>query len=167
VQPAHQLNLLREAPDVEINSEKTREDRVDHFIKWMDDDHRVDIVEKLKTPRVLRDFTKNPIAPQSYKLLVARITWHYDLGTYMRAVDSCLASTTSTQGDSPLSRIALIASPLDESSWNDCLIFTEIAGCPMVTMVYINQMVIVDDTDNEIKYIICNPSTWNEHRPLG
>jgi putative methionine-R-sulfoxide reductase with GAF domain len=36
----------------------------------------------------------------------------------------------------------------------------------MVTMVSINQMVIVDDTDNEMKYIICNPSTWNEHRPL-
>jgi len=123
----------------------------------MEDDHPVDIAEKLKSPRVMSDFTKNPNAPQCYDQLVAWITWQYDLATYLRAVDSCLASTTSTQGDSPLSRFALIASPLDESSWEDCLTFAEIEGRLMVTFVTINKTVMVDDTDNEIEYIKTNP----------
>jgi len=80
----------------------------------MQDDHPVDIAEKLKRPRILRDFTKNPNAPQCNDQLVGSMTQQYDLATYLRAVDSCVASTTSTQGDSPLSRFALIESPLDE-----------------------------------------------------
>ena len=123
----------------------------------MEDDHPVDIAEMLKRPRVLRDFTKNPNAPQCYDLLVAWITRQYDLATYLRAVDSCLASTTSTKGDSPLSRFALIDSPLDESSWDDCLTFAEIEGRLMLTFVTINKTVMVDDTDNEIEYIKTNP----------
>jgi len=137
--------------------QKAREDRIDLFITWMEDDHRVDIAEKLKMPRVLTDFTKNPNAPQCYDQLVVWITRQYDLATYLRAVDSCLASTTSTQGDSPLSRFALIDSPLDESSWDDCLTFAEIEGRLMVTFVTINKTVMVDDTDNEIEYIKTNP----------
>jgi len=123
----------------------------------MEDDHPVDIAEKLKRPRVLRDFTKNPNVPQCYNQLVAWLTRRYDLATYLRAVDSCLVSTTSTQGDSPLSRFALIDSPLDESSWDDCLTFAEIEGHLMLTFVTINKTVMVDDTDNEIEYIKTNP----------
>jgi hypothetical protein len=123
----------------------------------MEDDHPVEIAEKLKRPQVLRDFTKNPNAPQCYDQLVAWITRQYDLATYLRAVDSCLASTTSIQGDSPLSRFALIDSPLDESSWDDCLTFAQIEGRLMVTFVTINKTVMVDDTDNEIEYIMTNP----------
>jgi len=123
----------------------------------MEDDHTVDIAEKLKKPWVLRDFTKNPNAPQCYDQLVAWITRQYELVTYLRAVDSCLASTMSTQGDSPLSRFALIDSPLDESSWDDCLTFTEIEGHLMVTFVTFHNTITVDDTDNEIKYIKNNP----------
>jgi hypothetical protein len=123
----------------------------------MENDHPVDIAEKLKRPRVRRDFTKNPNAPQCYDQLVAWITRQYELATYLRAVDSCLASTTSVQGDSPLSRFALIDSPLDESSWDDCLTFAEIEGRLMVTFITINQTVMVDDTDNEIEYIKTNP----------
>jgi len=116
------------------------------------EDHPVDIAEKLERPQVLRDFTKNPNAPQCYDQHVAWITWQYDLATYLWAVDSCLASTTSTQGDSPLSRFALIDSPSEESSWDDCLTFAEIEGRLMVTFVTINKTVMVDDTDNEIEY---------------
>jgi len=123
----------------------------------MEDDHVVDIAEKLKRPRVLRDFTKNPNAPQCYDQLVAWISQQYDLATYLRAVDSCLASTTSTQGDSSLSRFALIDSRLDKSSWDDWLTFAEIEGRLMVTFVTINKTVMVDDTDNEIEYIKTNP----------
>jgi hypothetical protein len=79
----------------------------------MEDDHPVDIAEKFKRPRVLRDFTKNPNVPQCYDQLVAWITRQYDLAIYLQAVDSCLASTTSTQGDSPLCRFELIDSALD------------------------------------------------------
>jgi len=64
-----------------------------------------------------------------------------------------LASTTSTQGDSPLSRFALIDSPLDESGWDDCLTFAEIEGHPTLTFITINKTVMVDDTNNEIEYI--------------
>jgi hypothetical protein len=73
------------------------------------------------------------------------------------AVYSCLASTTSTKGDSPLSRFALIDSPLDESSWDDCPTFAEIEGRLMVTFITINKSVMVDDTDSEIEYIKTNP----------
>ena len=123
----------------------------------MEDDHPVDIAEKLKWPQVLRDFTKNPNAPQCYDQLVAWITRQYDLATYLWAIDSCLASTMSTQGDSPLSRFALIDRPLDKSSWDDCLTFAEIEGCLMVTFVTINKTVMVDDTNNEIESIKTNP----------
>jgi hypothetical protein len=84
--------------------QKARENRIDSCITCMEDDHPVNIAEKLKRPRVLTDFTKYPNAPQCYDKLVAWITRQYDLATYFRAVDSCLASTISTQGDSPLSR---------------------------------------------------------------
>jgi len=133
--------------------QKAREAHIDLFITWMEDDHPVDIAEKLKRPRVLRDFTKNLNAPQGYDQHVAWITRQYDLATFLQPVDSCLASTTSTQGDSPLSRFALIDSPLDESSWDDCLTFAEFEGRLMVTFVTINKTVMVDDTDNEIEYI--------------
>jgi len=123
----------------------------------MEDDPPVDIVEKLKRTRVLRDFTKHPNAPQRYDQLVAWITRQYDLATYFRAVDSCLVNTTSTKGGSPLSRFALIDSPLYESSWDDCLTFAEIEGGLMVTFVTINKTVMVDDNDNEIEYIKTNP----------
>jgi len=137
--------------------QKAREDRIDLFIMWMEDDHTVDIAEMLNRPRVVRDFTKNPNAPQCYDQLVAWITRQYELATYLRAVDSCLASTSSTQGDSRLSRVALIDSPLDESSSDDCLTFAEIERRLMVTIVTINKTVMVDDTDNEIEYIKTNP----------
>jgi len=75
----------------------------------------------------------------------------------MWVIDSCLASTTSTQGDSSLSRFALINSALDESSWDDCLTLADIEGILMVIFTAINETVIVDDTDNEIKYINTNP----------
>jgi len=76
---------------------------------------------------------------------------------YLRAVDSCLACTTSTHGDSPLSRFALIDSPLNELSSDDCLILAEIDGHLMVTFITINRTVMADDTDNEIIYINTNP----------
>jgi hypothetical protein len=63
----------------------------------------------------------------------------------------------STQGDSPLSRFALIDSPLAESSCNNCLTFAEIAGRLWVTFVTIIKTVMMDDTDNEIEYIKTNP----------
>jgi len=90
-----------------------------------------------------------------------------DLATYLRAVDSCLANSTSTQGDSPLSRFALIDSPLDESSWDDCLTFTEIEGRLIVTFVTINKTVMVDDTDNEIEYIKTNPLNLERTSTIG
>jgi hypothetical protein len=157
VQPAHQLNLLSEAPHLEIDTKKAREDCIDPFVMWMEDNHPVDIAEKLKRPPVQTDFSKTSNAPKRYDQLVAWITWQYDLATYWRAVDSCLASTTSTQGDSPLSRLALSDSPLDELSWDDYRTFAEIKGCLMVTFVTINKTVMVDDTDNKIKYIKTNP----------
>jgi hypothetical protein len=123
----------------------------------MGDDHLVDIADKLNRPRVLRDFTKNPSAPQCYDQHVAWITQQYELATYLRGVDSCLASTMSTKGDSPLSRFALIDSPLDKSSWDDCLTCAEIERCLMVTFVTSNKTVMVDHTDNEIEYIKTNP----------
>jgi len=123
----------------------------------MEDDHPVDIVEKLKRPRVLRDFTKNPNAHQCYNQLVGWITRQYELATFLRAVDSCLASTTSTRGDSPLSIFAQIESPLDEWSWEDSLTIAKIEGRLMVTFITINKTVMVDDSDNEIEYIKTNP----------
>jgi hypothetical protein len=39
--------------------QKASEDRIDIFITWIEDDHLVDIAEKLKRPRVVRDFTTN------------------------------------------------------------------------------------------------------------
>jgi len=122
----------------------------------MEDDHPVDVMEELQSPRVLRDFTKNPNSPQCDDQLVAWSTPQYDPATYLRAVDSCLASTTSTQGDRPLSRFALIESPLNELSWHDCLSFAEIEGCVMRTSVTINDTVMVDATDNDIEYIKTN-----------
>ena len=61
------------------------------------------------------------------------------------------------QGDSPLSRFALIDSPLDDLSWDDSLTFTEIEGCVMVTFNPITQTVMVDNTGNVIEYIKTNP----------
>jgi len=63
----------------------------------------------------------------------------------------------STQGDSPLSSYAQIDSPWDESNCNNYLTFAKIDGCLMVTFAVINQMVIVEDTDNAIGYIKTNP----------
>ena len=123
----------------------------------MEHKHLVDIAEKLKRPRVLRDFIQNPNTPQCYDEPVAWITRQYDLATYLRAVESYLASIKSTQGDSPLSRFALINSPLDESSWNGCLTFAEIEGRLMMTFVTINKTVMVDNTDKEMQYIKTNP----------
>jgi len=123
----------------------------------MEDDHLVAIAEELKRRRVLRDLTKNSNARQCYDQLVAWITSQYDLPTYFEAVDFSLASTTSTQGDSPLFRFALIDSPLDESSWDDCLSFAENKGRLKVTFVTFNKMVMVKHTDNEIEYIKNNP----------
>jgi len=123
----------------------------------MEDDHLVAIAEELKRRRVLRDLTKNSNARQCYDQLVAWITSQYDLPTYFEAVDFSLASTTSTQDDSPLFRFALIDSPLDESSWDDCLSFAENKGRLKVTFVTFNKMVMVKHTDNEIEYIKNNP----------
>jgi hypothetical protein len=144
--------------------QKAREDHIDLFITWMKDDHPVDIAEKLKRPRVLTDFTKNPNVPLCYDQLVAWIIRQYELATYLRAVDFCLASTTSIQSNSPLSRFALIDSPLDESGWDDCLTLAQIEGCQIVTFVTIIKTVMVDNTDNEIEYIETNP--LNQQRTL-
>ena len=51
---------------------KVRENHSDLCITWMEDDHLVNIAEELKRPRVLRDFTKNPNAPQRYDQLHLR-----------------------------------------------------------------------------------------------
>jgi hypothetical protein len=123
----------------------------------MEDDHPVDIGEKLIRPPVLREFTNNRNGPQCYDQLVPWITRQYDLATYLWAVDSCLASTTSTKGDSLLFRFALIDSPLDESNWDDCLTLAEIVDRSMVTSISINNTVMVDDTKNEFEYIKTNP----------
>jgi len=131
---------------------KAREDHIDFFNTVMEDDHPVDIAEQLKWPQVLRDFTQNLYAPQFYAQLVAWITRQYEQATYYRAVDSCLVSTLSTQSDSPLSWFALIDSPLDKSRWNDCLPFTKIKGCLIWTFIIINKTIMVDYTENEIKY---------------
>ena len=85
------------------------------------------------------------------------ITERYDLATHLRAVDSCLASTASTQGNSPLSRFELINSPLDELSWDDYLTIAEIEGRLMVKFGAINKMVIMDESNNEIEFIKTNP----------
>jgi hypothetical protein len=63
----------------------------------------------------------------------------------------------STQGDSTLPTFSLIDSPLDESSWNDCLTCDDNEGRLMVTFINIIKVVMVDDTDNKIKYIKTNP----------
>jgi len=123
----------------------------------MEDDHLVGIVEELIWPQVPRDVTKNPNAPQCYDQHVSWITWQYDLATYLWVVDSCLASTTSTQGDISLSCFALIDSPLDKLSCDKCLTFTEIEGHLMVKFITINKKHMVGDTDNEIEYIKTNP----------
>jgi hypothetical protein len=113
------------------------------------DDHLVDIEAKLKNPRVLREFRMNPNTLQSYHQRVTWITRQYDLATYRRAVDSYFANTTLTKGDCPLSRFGLIESPLDEMSWDDCLMFADIEGHLMVTFVTINKTVMVDDVDSK------------------
>jgi hypothetical protein len=79
--------------------QNAREPRIDLVIVWMEHYHPVDIAEKLKRPQVLRDITQNPDAPQCYDRIVGCITRQYDVATSLRAVDSCLASTTSTQSD--------------------------------------------------------------------
>jgi hypothetical protein len=61
------------------------------------------------------------------------------------------------QGDGPLYRYEVIDSPLDESSWDDCLTFAEIEGRLMVTFITINTTVKVDKTDNKNEYIKTNP----------
>jgi hypothetical protein len=137
--------------------QKATEDQIDLIIMWMEDDHLVDIAEKLKRPRVLREFTKNPNASQCYGQLVAWITRQHDLATYLQVVDPSLASTTSTQSDCPLSRFAAVDSPFKKSSWDDYLTFTEIEGHLMVTFLTTNKMVMVNDTGNELEYIKTNP----------
>ena len=92
----------------------------------------------------------------------------------MHAVESCLSSTTSTQGDStlfwvvlidsPVFKFAMIASPLDELSHDNHMTVTEITGHPIVTFIIINKSITVDDTDNEIEYINTNP--LNLEQPL-
>jgi len=125
----------------------------------MADDHPGDIVDKLKRSGVLRQFTKNRISPQCYDQVVAWITRQYELAAYLRAVEFCLASTKSIQGDNPLSRFVLIDSQLDESSRGDCLTVTTIV-CPLgVTLFTINTTVIGDEIDNELEYIKTKPLT--------
>jgi len=114
----------------------------------------VNITEKLKRHQVLKDFTRNPNAPQCYDQLVVKITWKYKLATYFSAVDHYLASTISTQGDPPVYRFALIASPMGELSRDDCLIFVNIEGRLVVTFVTINETLMVGDSEIEIEYII-------------
>jgi len=130
--------------------QEASEDRIDLLIQRMKDDHPVDIAEKLTIPWALRDLTKDPNVPQCYRQLVAWITWQNELATYLRVVDSCLASISSTDGNSPLPRFALIDSPLDELSWDNCMTFAKIEGHLMVTLITMNKTVMVDDTDNEI-----------------
>jgi hypothetical protein len=70
----------------------------------MADDHLVDIVDMLKRRWVLRDFTKNPNAPQCCDQIVASVTRQNELATYLKAVASGFVSITSTLCDSPFSR---------------------------------------------------------------
>jgi len=99
---------------VGVRYQKARDDRTDLFITLMEVDHPVVIAEKFERPQFLTDITNDPNPHQCYDQLVAWMTQQYDLATYLQAVDSCLASTTCTQGDSPFPGFALIDSPLDE-----------------------------------------------------
>lgn len=132
----------------------------------MEDDHLVDIAEDLIRPRVLRDFTEYPYMPLSYDQHVPWNTWQYDLGTYLWAVDSCMASTTPTQCDGLLFRFALIDSQSDASSWLCYLTFTEIEGELMATFITIDMMVMMHDTDNEIEYIKTKPLIVGQISPF-
>jgi hypothetical protein len=50
----------------------------------------------------------------------------------------------------------MINSPLEGSSWNNCLTIARNEGRLMVTFVTIKKTVMVDDTENEIEYIKTN-----------
>jgi hypothetical protein len=89
--------------------------------------------------------------PQCYNQFVASVTREYHLATSLGAVDSGLVSTSSTQGGSVWPRFALIDSPLDKLSWDNCLTFAKIEGHLMVTFITINRRVMVDDTANEVE----------------
>jgi len=136
--------------------QNAREDHIDLLIMWMEDDHPVHCAEPLERPRVPRDCTMNPHAPQCSDQLVTWIAWQYDLATYLRAVDSCLVSTTSTHGNSPLFKFGLIDSPFDETSWDHSLTFTNIERNLMVTFITSDKTVMVDDTNNGLEYIMSN-----------
>jgi len=125
-------------------------DHINLLISQMEYGHSVDIAEQLTRPRILRVFTMNAAVPLCHCELVAWNSQQYDLSTYLRGVNSCLASTMSTQGDNSLSRFALIDSPLDKWYCMDFLTFTEIEGGLMVRFFTINMMVIVDDIEQEI-----------------
>jgi len=114
----------------------------------------VNMTEKLKRHQVLKDFTRNPNAPQCYDQLVVKITRKYKPATYFSAVDYHLASTTSTQGDRPVYRFALIDSPSDKLSRDDCLMFVNIVRRVVVTFITINETLMVGDSEIEIEYII-------------
>jgi len=143
-----------------------REDCIDHVIMWMEGDYLVDITEELKRPSLQRDFKKNANGLQCNDQLVAWIIGQYDLEIHLQAVDFCLVSTMSTQGNSLVFRIALNNCPLYKLKWDNCLNFAEIEGSLMVTRVTINMTIMVGDTENEVTYIKNTPSTWNEHRLL-
>jgi len=137
--------------------QNAREDHIDCCITSMENDHLADIMETFSRAQVLSDFTTNPNTPPWYDQLVTMTTWRYNTTTYLRAVDFCLASITSTQSNSPISKFALIDSPLDELSWDNYLTFVKIENCLTVSFITINKTVMVDDTYSEIQYIITNP----------
>lgn len=94
--------------------QKAGEEHVDRVVTRMDDDHLVDIADKVKRLQSLRGITKYPTAQQCYDQRVLWITWQYGLATYLHAGHSCLARTMSTQDQCHLSRFALIVRSLDE-----------------------------------------------------
>ena len=141
--------------------QKATEDRIDQCITWITDDHPVNIVKESKWPRVLKDFTKNPHVPHWYDQLVASITQQYDLATNLQAVDSCWASTTSTPGDRQVSRFALIASSVDESSWDNCLMFPDFEGHLMVTLITIHGWAWWMTLTMQSNISRPTPTTWN------
>jgi len=151
--PAHSV-VRGISPGNQYNS--AREDRIDLFVVGIENDNMVDSMEMLKRPSVLRDFTTDSNAPQCYDQLVLWITQQYNLATYFSTVDSSLASPTSTQSDSALSRVALRDITLDKSSCNNCLTIAKIEGHLLVTFISINKMGMVYDNNNEVKHINTN-----------
>jgi len=62
-----------------------------------------------------------------------------------------------TKSDSPLSEFELIDSPIDQPNQGHCLLLTDIQVLLIVTFVTFNQMVMLVETDNAIKYIKTKP----------